>query len=30
MYSIAKLYGYKKCIEIEDFFAIYPELHPIT
>ena len=30
MYDLARLYGYEKCIDIEDFFAIYPELHPVT
>lgn len=30
MYDLASLYGYKKCIDIEDYFSIYPELYPVT
>jgi hypothetical protein len=30
MIDIAKLYGYKKAIDIEELFALYPELSPVS
>jgi hypothetical protein len=30
MIDLAKLYGYKKAIDIEELFALYPELSPVS
>jgi hypothetical protein len=30
MIDLAKLYGYKKAIDIEELFALYPEIAPVT
>lgn len=30
MIDIAKLYGYSKAIDIEELFALYPELSPVS
>ena len=30
MIDIAKLYGYKRAIDIEELFALYPELSPVS
>lgn len=30
MIDIAELYGYKKAIDLEEMFALYPHLSPVT